>query len=269
MQYSSYLDLLNDEFKIRQQTNRSYSLRAFARDLDMSAPRLSQIMNRKQGLSVESAEKVAQKLKLNSEKKKWFCHSVGELHSRSEKERKEFKDKILSYKKEAQIYEKVNLEYFKIISDWYHFAIIELTLLDGFQNDIQWISKILGISKIEATEAIERMKNLSLLKEENGTLVSTAQFFVTPSDVPSDALKKFNSQLMQKAIEAMYKQDVQKREYSSNFFAINKEDLPLIKQKIRNFRRELTFEAEKAEEKNSVYCLGIQLYSLLEDEDLE
>lgn len=264
MQYSSYLDLLNDEFKVRQQTNRSYSLRAFARDLDMSAPRLSQIMNRKQGLSVESAEKVAQKLKLTSEKKKWFCHSVGELHSRSEKERKEFKKKITSYKEEAKAYSEIGLEYFKVISDWYHFAILELTYLQDFRNDPKWIAKMIGVSVDEVNDAIERLKKLNLLEEKDGKLSYTVASLVTPSDIPSDALKKFNSTMIEKANRAMYEQDVQIREYSSNFVAVNKEIIPQIKQKIRDFRRELMFEGYQTTNKDSLYCLNIQLFSLSE-----
>lgn len=267
MQYTSYLDLLNDEFKIRQQANRSYSLRAFARDLGMSAPRLSQIMNKKQGLSVVSAEKIAQKLKLSSSRKKWFCHSVGELHSRSEKERKEFKKKIISYKEEAKAYSEINLEYFKVISDWYHFAILELTYLESFKNDPIWMAKMLDISTTEVIEALARLKRLGLAEERDGKLIDTFTSVVTPSDVSSEYLKKFNSQLIEKSLNAMREQEVERREYSSNLVALDKSMIPALKQKIRDFRRELMFEAYQSKNKNAVYCLGIQLFSLTQDEE--
>ena len=59
MHHSTYHDLINEEFEKRKQINSAYSLRAFARDLGISAPRLSQILNKKQGLSLNAAQNLA------------------------------------------------------------------------------------------------------------------------------------------------------------------------------------------------------------------
>lgn len=262
MHYTTYHDLLNEEFEKRKDLNSAYSLRAFARDLGISAPRLSQVLKQKHGLSLEAASKIAEKLKLNSETKQWFCDSVGSIHARGFNERVNFKEKIKQYKTVAKSYSELQLEYFKVISDWYHFAILELTYLKDFKNDFRWIALTLEISEEEVFAAIERMKNLDLIREENGKLVDVFKFLATPSDTPSLSLKKFNTQLMKKAMEAMYEQEVHNREYSSNIFAINKEQLPEFKDHIRNFRRELEGKAASTKEKNAVYCLGIQLFEL-------
>ena len=262
MQYTTYHDLLNEEFERRKQFNNSYSLRAYARDIEMSAPRLSQILNRKQGISVDVAEEIANKLKFNNEKKEWFCASAGSLHARNFKERNEFKEKINQYKKEVKVHSELHLEYFKVIADWYHFAILELTYVKDFQNDVNWIAEVLSISKEEVEGAMIRMKSLDLIREENGKLIDVFKFLATSSDVPSMSLKKFNTQLMRKAMEAMYEQDVLEREMSYNIFSVNKEQLPILKEKIRAFRREFEQDAQKDENKNSVYCLGIQFYDL-------
>lgn len=94
MSNKTYLNLLINEFNTRKNQNPSYSLRAFARDLDMSAPRLSQVLNKKQGLSVEAAKEVAQKLKCSELEKIWFCNSVGVLHSRSKSNKEKYKLKL-------------------------------------------------------------------------------------------------------------------------------------------------------------------------------
>jgi len=106
------------------------------------------------------------------------------------------------------------------------------------------------------------MKALDLIREENGQLVDVFKFLATSNDVPSMSLKKFNTQLMKKAMEAMYEQDVLEREMSSNIFSVNKEQLPVLKEKLRVFRREFEQDAQKDENRNSVYCLGIQFYDL-------
>ncbi len=262
MQYASYHNLLEEEFERRKQFNEAYSLRAYARDIGVSAPSLSLILKQKEGLSVKTAEDIARKLKLSEQKKNWFCNSVGSLHARSFKERNHYSEKIKEYKNEAKVFTEIHLEYFKVIADWYHFAILELTYIKDFQNDIKWIADVLGITVEEANDALDRMKALELIVEKKGKLVDAFKFLATPNDVPSASLKKFNTQLMKKAIEALYTQDVQEREIASNIFSIRKEMLPKYKEKLRDFRRELEHEASQQKDKDAVYCLSMQFYEL-------
>ena len=73
---------------------------------------------------------------------------------------------------------------FKIISDWYHYAILELTELKEFESDINWISQRLGISKIEAHMGIKRLKNIGLMVEdEDGNLKTSDEFTASPNEV--------------------------------------------------------------------------------------
>jgi uncharacterized protein (TIGR02147 family) len=262
MQYTTYHDLLDEELERRKQLNEAYSLRAFARDLGISAPRLSLILNKKEGISVEVAIDLAQKLKLTEKKKEWFCSSVGSLHARSFNERNNFKQKVQKYKDEAKIFSELHLEYFKVIADWYHFAILELTYLADFQNNSSWMAEMLGISMEEVDVALDRLKKLDLIIEKDGKLVDAFKFLATPNDVPSGSLKKFNTQLMKKAMEALYERDVLEREISSNILSIRKDQLPKFKEKLRDFRRELDHEASQQKEKDAVYCLSMQFYEL-------
>ena len=242
--------------------NGQYSLRAFARDLELTPSRLSSILQKKQGLSIATASDLARKLKLSEARKTWFINSVGSLHARSEKERAHFKQNISAQKDAAKIFTEIQLEYFKVIADWYHFAILELTYVDGFQSDAAWVARSLKIDTEVAQEAIDRMVKLELLIVKEGSLKDAFKFLATPNDIPSESLKKFNVQLMKKAMESIYEQEVDNREYASNIFSFNKEQLPMVKQKLRDFRRELELEASKPKKKDSVYCLGMQFFEL-------
>ncbi len=212
MSYKTYHDILIEELERRKKLNSSYSLRAYSRDLNISAPRLSQVLNRKQGLSVEMAGMICQRLKLNAEQTQWFCHSVGALHARSQHDRMEFSAKVEAYKKEQKNYPEIHLEYFKVISDWYYFALLELTHLSDFKNDHGWIAEMLGITELEVAAAIERMIGLNLLEEKNGTLIDCFKCLATPNDIPSQALREFNSQLMKKAMDSLDRDCLSQRE---------------------------------------------------------
>lgn len=220
------------------------------------------MLGRKHGLSIEAAQALASKLRLSGEETKWFVESVGALHSRDKKAKDEYTQKIQEYKRTAKKFSEIHLEYFKVISDWYHFAILELTYLDNFQNDHEWMARRLDISALEVSDAIARLKNLDLVVEEDGKLKDVFKFLATPNDVPSASLKKFHQQLMKKAMEALYEQDVLNREISSNIFSIRKEKLPEFKEKIRVFRRDMESEASQIKGKDAVYCLSMQFYEL-------
>ncbi|MGZ3699878.1 MAG: helix-turn-helix domain-containing protein, partial [Bdellovibrionota bacterium] len=60
-----YSELLNEAFAERKAKNPSYSLRAFARYLAISAAALSQVLSRKRDLSKRNALKVAERLGLS------------------------------------------------------------------------------------------------------------------------------------------------------------------------------------------------------------
>ena len=59
-------ELLLKELEVRQKKNPRYSLRAFAKHLDLDAATLSQIMNAKRCVSVEKAKGILEKLSLAS-----------------------------------------------------------------------------------------------------------------------------------------------------------------------------------------------------------
>ena len=65
MEKIDLIDLLNNEFKHRYENNPHYSLRAFARDLDVQPATLSHILNRKRVPSNEFKNKSYKALELS------------------------------------------------------------------------------------------------------------------------------------------------------------------------------------------------------------
>lgn len=79
----SYRDFMLRELERRQRKNPSYSLRAFARDLEVPSSRLSEILNRKMGLSETRAVALADKLNLSSSEREFFIDLALAEHARS------------------------------------------------------------------------------------------------------------------------------------------------------------------------------------------
>ncbi len=71
-----YLNILSNEYQRRKALNPLYSLRAFALNLDLDPSLLSRILTEKELPSLETAQKICQKLKLNQLMAKHFVLSV-------------------------------------------------------------------------------------------------------------------------------------------------------------------------------------------------
>ena len=124
---------LQNELIRRCQKNPHYSLRAFARILQIDASALSKILNAKRAVTPEMLTKLGLKLGLGKQELKSFkgiksgAGALGHLD-----------------------FDTIDADQFKIISDWYHYAILELTAVAHFRADTKWIAKTLGITASEA-----------------------------------------------------------------------------------------------------------------------
>ncbi len=252
--------VLYSELERRCSQNPRYSLRAFARDLELSAPRLSGVLNGKFGLSRAAATKIASLLGYSKTETKTFCDLVEAKHARSKTGRTLAQKRISQNEKH---YKDIEQDTFKLVADWYHFAIMELSLLEGYQADPKWIAKQLKLSVHQTRSAVERLKRLGLLSE---TSIKTGNYFVSAGGAPSEAIKKHHAQILDKAKSALFCQSVEERDFSNMTFAIDECDLPVARKMIADFRESLDKVLTDRKNKNSVYTVAVQFFKLNEKE---
>ncbi len=260
---TDYRDVLRDEFAARCSRNRLYSLRAFARDLDLRPSHLSDVLRGKLGLSARSAMQVASAIGMSEAEGSYFVTLVEASHARSASRRKTARQKLgsLGVAKDYQVLEE---RVFEIISDWHHYALLELVQTDSFVPRLSWIAERLGITRVEVESVVRRLKGVGLLSVRNGKWLVTNKFPATRSGIPSKAIKKFHSQILTKATDALYSQAIEQRDFSSITFAINPDDIAEIKEALREFRRGIEKKFKARTNKREVYSLSIQLFSLTE-----
>ena len=258
-----YRMILKEELDSRCEQNPHYSLRAFARDLNLSPSRLSEILNRKQGLSRKAAAKIAEFLGFSGDEKEYFCDLVTSQHARSKNEREVAKIRLMKNQAEADEYYQLQLDTFKVIADWYHVGILELIKLDDFVEDSKWIAKRLRITPIQAELAIERLLRVNLLERSEGKLIVKQNTGLLKGGMPSESIKKFHRQILNKAIEALVLQSIEEREFSVNILAIDKDDIDEAKNQIRKFQQKFCSNIKNKEKKDSLYCLSIQFFNLV------
>lgn len=258
---SDFRKVLRNELEARLGRLPRYSLRAFAKDLGLAPSRLSEILSGKQGLSRARAQSVGERLGLALAERELFCDLVESEHARGQVGR-ELARLRLEKQKLDQSYKTLELDAFAAVSDWYHFALHQMTGLAGFKSDIKWIAKRLEISTLQVTEALERLERLGLIKREKGRITRAQEFIATPEGIPSAAIRKFHRQILERALVALESQPVEERNFSVMITPIDKKKLKDAQRWVKSFRRRFAGRVSENGMPTDVYCLAVQLFNL-------
>ena len=263
-EHSDYREILKDELQRRSQGNPRYSQGAFARDLHILPSRLSEVLNGKQGLSARTAREIAGRLGFAKGDVTYFTDLVMSQHGRSRSARQAARLRLKRLQKPG-VYSALAEDHFRVISEWYHLAIVELAKLRGFRSEPQWIADALAISREEADSAIQRLIRVRLLRMNGGRLEPMQSHNFVSSEVPSDSIRAFHSQMLDKARASLLSDPLPDRENQSYIVAIDERRLPELRRKIIEWARELDIDISQTSEPNewtSIYCLTTHLFRL-------
>ncbi len=260
-----YRRYLKNELARRCKTNSSYSLRAFAKALEVDPGTLSRILNGQQALSFKMAQKVAAKLDLDPKQETEFFRSLarqkglvqlGQQAQAIESDRGSDENELTpDYKGDD-----FRIEYYRLIADWYHHALMELTHVKGFKPDIRYISRELGISQTEAKLALERLVSLELLAKKNGKLVKIqAKHSTTDRHVTTPALRKCQKQFLEKAIHSLENDPLEERSHTNMIMAGDSSKIESAKRMIREFQMALCNFLESGN-RDRVFNLSVALF---------
>lgn len=256
----SFSEFLQQNLASRTGRNSSYSLRSFARDLGVSPGHVSLWLNEKKGVSIRTVKSIASKLGLTAAETE---HLV--LLAEAQSARSAVKKRIAQNELQKKIGEDKNfsLDIFQAISEWYHYAILELAALPNFKADSSSIAARLEISKYEVEMAIMRLVKLELLTETKEGLKPTKDISISPSGIPSSAIRKHHHQILQKAQGALEFTPINERDFASMTLTFHPSDIERAKEKLKIFRREFAQEfGNNKKPESRIYALGIQLFPL-------
>ena len=232
---------LKQELARRCQRNARYSQRSFAETLGISNTYLILLLEQKRKLSTAKAEKIAEKLCLPPAKKQEFLGN-----------------KVLAPQEKINQAEEIEMDQFAHFSEWQNYAILSLMNIPNFIINSKNISKRLGISEVMAKLAIDRLLRLGIIYRD-GDKFKRGKPIKFENEVASSATRKFQRQLLDKAVESLEERDMDEREISSMTLAMSSKLIPYARKKIREFRRELTAELESMETPDEVYNLTVQI----------
>ena len=260
--YGNFREFLKRQFQMKRAKNSRYSLRAFARDLDIGAPHLNRYLKKQKGISILKAESILSLFPLQPLQRKFLLSSVLLEHARSSIE-KDRGQKELDRVNLTQ-YHALDEAEFSQIHEWYHIAILVLMELPTFQYDLEWIANQLQISSEVVAVAIARMINLGMIKK-SGDIIERNASYVCFSNAPNEALRSFHSQIADKTRAAVEQLDSNERASSSFFLSVKESQFEEAKAFIKEFSvafaNRFSTQIPKGE-RDSIYVLNANFFKL-------
>jgi len=259
-----FIDYMRDELMSRHKKNPRYSLRAFSNQVQLSSSFISKLLNGKRPLTKQTFLSISARLALPPEiesyylKREFIEHKVNWT-----------KDSHLNFAKEnvdTNSYLKLNQDQFSFISEWYHFAILELITVEGFIPNPNSIAAQLGISSLEAKESLDRlirMKLIDIKQNKNGqTYFATSNYTTIDKKIVTSATQKQQKSFLKLAIDAVERVPIDERSQTSMTMAIPQSRLAEAEKLINNFRRDMTSILQRKGKRDSVYQLSISFFPL-------
>lgn len=249
---SSMRELLKLELQKRSAANARYSLRAFARDLQINPSHLSKILRGQVTVSEEKFQLFADRLKLPTSelqkirKTEMLRAEIGQC-----------RDWLERVEKQIEI---LTGEGRKLPSscEWIHCALLALSETDDFQSSPAWLAARLGVSQGEVEQGLRWLQNAgAIVFDKDG---HWKRIPLPPTG--EAAIGKIQCrQFLQRALENFDHKEAGL--HTGLTIAVDGSEMEKIQQYILIFQRALEHMIEETgEKKDSVYQMSVSFFPL-------
>ena len=135
--HADYRSYLREQLLMRMKKNPEFSLRAFSRLLGISPSFLSRVLSGQRALTPEQAHPISKALKLSSRESQYL--ELLTLIERTSDQ--QAKASLLERRRIAQtqagaatVSTDLSIDAFRVVSEWYHVALLEMTELNQFDD---------------------------------------------------------------------------------------------------------------------------------------
>jgi uncharacterized protein (TIGR02147 family) len=256
-----YRDQLKDEYLSRSRGRPQYSLRAFARDIGISASRVSELFQKKNHLSTRLAFQIAEKLSLNAKESERFCNMVAARSARNLKQRKTAQ-RALRGERLADLPMRLTDSDFSPLSDWFYLVLIELASQNQLTKNYSKFAKILGLSELQVRLACEKLLAAKFLSEDGKNLRATHRQLFAGDQGPSAVIRKFHEQFLEVARMKLNSLPFTEKDFNVRYLSLTDKQFEQLKVKIRAWLDEMLEEGGKNPADTEIYAIGLQSFKL-------
>ncbi|HEX2880495.1 MAG TPA: TIGR02147 family protein [Polyangiaceae bacterium] len=263
--YVDYRRFLADYYKDRKAHEYGFSYRVFSRRAGCrSSNYLCLVIAGKRNLTPEMAVRFAAACGLTAKASEFFCDLVGYGQAKSATEKQRWYDRLARFRQFRAVHtlSESQADYYE---HWYIPVIRELAAREDFSADPKWIAKRLlpRVTESEAKQGLATLQALGVLKAtETGTLKPAQPLISSGSGPLGHQVVAYHRAMLARASDALDLIPRDEREVSSLTLCVSQAKLLELKQRVREFRKELLQTAETNNRPERVVQLNFQLFPL-------
>jgi uncharacterized protein (TIGR02147 family) len=262
--FLDYRKFLAEYYRRKKKATATFSFRAFARRAGLRSPNhLKRVIDRERNLSAETAIVYAETIGLEGDAAAYFCELVRFDQAKSSKERSNAYRRLTQYRG-YQRAQGLDAQHDRYHSEWYIPAVREMVSLPDFRADPRWIADQLvpPITEKQAADALTVLEELGMLVRKGDAMRRADPVVSTGPETSGLHVVHFHGVMMEKAIQSIDTVPAADRDISGVTLCIPEGALAELKERIRDFRKEVI--AREAEEgaADRVVHVAIQLFPL-------
>lgn len=263
--YLNYRKYLSDYYDHRKKESSHFSLRSFGRMVNIDASYLSKILKEQRHIAPRSIDVVADYLKFNGARKRYFKNLIEFNKSINEESRREIFEKLLSMRSSHT--KNLDESQFAYYQKWYYTALRNLLEFYPFYegDDYAKLGAQLSppISASSAKNSINLLKTLNLIKKDDtGRYVLTDYSISSGESWSSLAVTDFQQETIKLSYESLKRHKKEDRNISTVTMNITENEFSLISDLIKNLRSNVINVANCVENPDRVMQLNIQMIPL-------
>lgn len=267
--YLSYRKYLEDFLEFKKNTDYGYSYRQFSKLAGFSSPSvLPSVISGQKKIGQRSIPKYLKALNLTGKQAEYFTILVNMNNEKSEEKIEFYRNSLIEVTPKSQR-KLLTEEHYQYLSHWLYPVLEEMSHIDNFNEDIQWIKGKLIDNKISDNEIASALnflkRNRFLKKNDSGSISATGKIITIPSRKKSLAIRRMHRMLMEQAIALHDSVSQDEREYRSVTFSVPKSYISEIKKQIIQFKDQLLehysqISSDHDQEEKVVTQLNIQFF---------
>lgn len=249
-----YVQILNSEFKKRNSKNPLYSLRSYARDLNIDSSSLGSILSGKRKIPKGKIASFAKEV----------CSSGSDIDLFIESANTDHVSLNMIKKNEAcDVRHLISEEQFATVSDIHTYTLLSLLELSEFKYDIEWMSKKLKLDECTVKHTIAKLLSVGLVEERDKTLVRVKRRTTTTDGVISKYIMKHHMDSLELAKTKCQELTPDERYFSTITIPSDPAAIGHVKKLISEFEDKLEAYIGSLEKKE-VFKISIQYYQATE-----
>ncbi len=261
-EYVDYREYLRDWYQDAKANRRGFSFRAFSQEAGFNSPNFYKlVMDGDRNLTEKSIIPFMKGLRLNKQEQEFFKNLVFFTQSKSHEKKNHFYHRMTQSRKFSKL-KPLEKRQYDFYASWYHPIVRELVTSSDFDGTAEWLVKRIRpeITVSQATKSLELLAMLGLIRRiDDGTWEQIDSLITTGPEIKSSVIMQYHQNLLELAARQLTVIPAQQRDVSSMTLGITPDQIPVLKEKIQEFQKEILKTVSTTVNSSQVVLLNVQL----------